>query len=328
MAYHSQQFIPAKINYPTHEQELLAIVDTLAVWRNELMGLPFVVPSDHLSLRAFMMQKNLSRRQARWTEALADYEYTIVYIPGERNTIADAMSRYSFSVEAPALVIAGISEVSISTDFISQVKVGYTSDAFCVQALKNVKSVPGWKLEAGLLYFEDRILVPAEAPLREALLHDAHDTLGHFGDRKTYQALSQSFFWPRMRTKVKEYIKSCDACQRNKSRTTTLAGERHALPVPTRAFADVSVDFVAPFPLCEGFDGVMSITDRLSGYCCLVACRITDDAKATADRFFKNWHRFFGLPERIVSDRDIHFTNKFWQSLHQRLRIWARASQS
>ena len=143
MAYHSQQFIPAKINYPTHEQELLAIVDTLAVWRNELMGLPFVVPSDHLSLRAFMMQKNLSRRQARWTEALADYEYTIVYIPGERNTIADAMSRYSFSVEAPALVIAGISEVSISTDFISQVKVGYTSDAFCVQALKNVKSVPG-----------------------------------------------------------------------------------------------------------------------------------------------------------------------------------------
>ena len=172
-----------------------------------------------------------------------------------------------------------------------------------------------------LLYFKDCTLVPAEAPLREALLHDTHNTLGHFGDHKTYQALSQSFFWPRMQTEVKEYVKSCDACQRNKSRTTTLAGEGHTLPVPTRAFDNVSVDFVAPFPLCRGFDGVMSITDHLLGYCCLVACRITNDAKATANRFFENWHRFFGLPERIVSDRDVRFTNKFWRSLHQRLHV-------
>ena len=119
MAYHSLQFISAEVNYPTHEQELLAIVNTLAVWRNELMGLPFVVLSDHLSLRAFMMQENLLRRQAQWTEALADYDYTIIYIPGEKNTIADAMSRNSFSVEAPALIVAGISEVSISTNVVS-----------------------------------------------------------------------------------------------------------------------------------------------------------------------------------------------------------------
>jgi hypothetical protein len=65
VAYHSQQFIPAEVNYPTHEQELLAIIDTLAVWCNELMGLPFIIHSDHHTFGSFMMQKNLSRWQAQ-----------------------------------------------------------------------------------------------------------------------------------------------------------------------------------------------------------------------------------------------------------------------
>jgi hypothetical protein len=64
VAYHSQQFIPVEVNYPTHEQELLAIVDTLAAWCNELMGLPFIVLSDHHTLGSFMTQKNLLRWQA------------------------------------------------------------------------------------------------------------------------------------------------------------------------------------------------------------------------------------------------------------------------
>jgi hypothetical protein len=69
--------------------------------------------------------------------------YCHVHSWGEEQ-IADAMSCYSFSIDSPVLIIAGISEVSVSTDFITQVKMRYTSDAkFCVQALKNVKSVPG-----------------------------------------------------------------------------------------------------------------------------------------------------------------------------------------
>ena len=65
----------------------------------------------------------------------------------------------------------------------------------------------------------------------------------------------------------------------------------------------------------------MTVSDHLPGYCRIVPCRITDDAKQTADRFFDNWHCFFGLPERIVNDRDMCFTNKFWRSLHKRLGV-------
>ena len=37
-------------------------------------------------------------------------------------------------------------------------------------------------------------------------------------------------------------------------------------------------------------------------------------------------HCFFGLPKRIVSDRDVRFTNKFWRSPHKRLGVKLQTS--
>ena len=38
IAYHSRKLIPAERNYPTHEQELLSLVEALRVWRHYLLG--------------------------------------------------------------------------------------------------------------------------------------------------------------------------------------------------------------------------------------------------------------------------------------------------
>ncbi|GAA5880787.1 hypothetical protein JCM8547_003959 [Rhodosporidiobolus lusitaniae] len=57
--------------------------------------------------------------------------------------------------------------------------------------LRNLESSPSFSNREGILYFEDaRIVVPKIKALREALLHDAHDALGHLGPRKTMAALS------------------------------------------------------------------------------------------------------------------------------------------
>lgn len=322
VGYHSRQFIAAEKNYPTHEQELLAIVDTLKAWRMELLGIPFQILTDHDTLTRFMTQQSFSKRQARWLEVLADFDFKISHIPGEKNTAADSMSRYSFAAfDEPQILVAGVATVAVGDSIISAVKAGYSSDPFCIQALKNVRSVPGWELKGGLLYFEDRVVIPADSALREALLGDAHDALGHLGARKTFAALSQSYYWEKMSHSVQQYVSSCDSCQRNKSRTSARAGELHALPIPSRLFGDVALDFVGPLPTCEGFDQLLTITDRLSGYVRLLPGKTRDGAKETAERFFDGWGRLFGVPERLVSDRDIRFTNRFWRSLHRKLGV-------
>jgi len=86
----------AELNYSVHEKELLAIIRALKKWRTDLLGSPFYVYTDHKTLLNFNTQKDLSRRQARWMEDLASFDCKFVYIKGENNTVADALSRYPF----------------------------------------------------------------------------------------------------------------------------------------------------------------------------------------------------------------------------------------
>jgi hypothetical protein len=86
----------AETRYPTHDKEMLAIVNMLGEWRTYLQGRqPFTIRvlTDHNSLQFFMTQQSLSARQSRWLDKLADFDFKIEYIKGPTNVVADALSR-------------------------------------------------------------------------------------------------------------------------------------------------------------------------------------------------------------------------------------------
>ena len=45
---------------------------------------------------------------------------------------------------------------------------------------------------------------------------------GHFGIAKTYDAISQRFYFPRMKKTIERYIKMCVQCQHNKAKKDKL----------------------------------------------------------------------------------------------------------
>lgn len=93
VAFESTTFKDAELNYPVHEKELLAVIRALKRWRSDLIGSPFFVFTDHKTLENFNTQKDLSRRQARWMEFLSQFDGHFVYVRGDRNSVADALSR-------------------------------------------------------------------------------------------------------------------------------------------------------------------------------------------------------------------------------------------
>ena len=93
VAFWSGKWNAAQQNYPVHEQELLALIETLKRFRGVLHGTKFVVRTDHKGLEYFMKQRNLSPRQHRWLDVLSEFQFEIRYIPGETNGLADALSR-------------------------------------------------------------------------------------------------------------------------------------------------------------------------------------------------------------------------------------------
>jgi RNase H-like domain found in reverse transcriptase len=91
VAFESRSLSAAEKRYPTGEQELLAVVLALKVWRCYLQGPPIKVIKDHSAITCLPNSPLSGRRRACWAEFLADYDISREYQPGKDN-IADPLS--------------------------------------------------------------------------------------------------------------------------------------------------------------------------------------------------------------------------------------------
>ena len=94
IAFESRQLKAAEKNYPVHHKVLLAMKYALVKFRVHLLGSkPFVIYTDHASLRTATQSPHLSQRMARWLSFFAEYNFEVKYKPGKQNVLADALSR-------------------------------------------------------------------------------------------------------------------------------------------------------------------------------------------------------------------------------------------
>ena len=158
VAFDSMTFKGAELNYPVHEKELLAVIRALRKWHVDLLGSPFFIYTDHKTLENFNTQKDLSRRQARWMEFLSQYDAKIIYIKGDDNTVADALSRlphnstseeaeqstrhpYSYCDDNESLeVIASIWNADYSGPFESATALTSLPDPISINATLNISA--------------------------------------------------------------------------------------------------------------------------------------------------------------------------------------------
>ncbi len=81
LALFFMKMISTQTRYKTHNQELLAIVETVKTWRHYFEGYKYklLVLSDHNNLRWFMDTKSLSSRLVRWAPEFFRYHFRIGY---------------------------------------------------------------------------------------------------------------------------------------------------------------------------------------------------------------------------------------------------------
>ncbi|MCO5568774.1 hypothetical protein L7F22_022474 [Adiantum nelumboides] len=93
IAYESRFFSKPQMTAQIYEKELLAAIHALTQWRHYLLRADFIVFTDHQSLRYFLSQKQLSEKQMRWANILSQFHFQIVHVQGQKNVVADALSR-------------------------------------------------------------------------------------------------------------------------------------------------------------------------------------------------------------------------------------------
>lgn len=321
VAFMSKKMLPAERNYPVHEQELLAVICALKEWRHYLHGNKFKVITDHKSLRYLQTQPCLSSRQVRWSEFLQQFDVEIEYQQGKSNVVADALSRRTDHAQDHTLANAGTSEIDWSSTLLQQIKEGYEQDPECKKVLAG-KHESDFTITDGLIYKNERIYIPNVMSIKTQLLNEAHDAKvsGHGGVSKTLELLSRTYYWPKMKEDVNNYVRSCYKCQSNKPNNRHPLGLLQPIPVPERAWKQVSMDLITQLPKTkEGHDAIVVFVDKFTKMVHIAATTTSVTAPQLAQIFFREVIRLHGVPKSIISDRDPRFTSNFWKSLWTQL---------
>jgi RNase H-like domain found in reverse transcriptase/Reverse transcriptase (RNA-dependent DNA polymerase)/Integrase zinc binding domain/Chromo (CHRromatin Organisation MOdifier) domain/Retroviral aspartyl protease len=321
IAFMSKKMLPAERNYPVHEQELLAVICALKEWRHYLHGNKFKVITDHKSLKYLQTQPNLSTRQVRWSEFVQQFDFEIEYQQGKTNVVADALSRRVDHVDDSRAVNAGLTEIDWSNALLQQIKESYLKDDKCKEVLEKTSSQELTLLN-DLIYKGNQLYVPNDLNIKTQLLNEAHDARisGHVGTSKTLELLSRTYYWPKMQEDVKNYVRSCYKCQSNKPNNRHPFGLLQPLPIPEKAWEQVSMDLITQLPKTRnGHDAIAVFVDKFTKMVHIVATNTTVTAPELARIFFREVVRLHGIPKSIISDRDPRFTSHFWKCLWSQL---------
>ncbi|GJV56327.1 reverse transcriptase domain-containing protein [Tanacetum coccineum] len=136
---------------------------------------------------------------------------------------------------------------------------------------------------------------------------------GHYGANSTAKKIFDAgFYWPTIYKDAYEFVKTCDACQRQGKISQRDEMPQNAIQV-CEIFDLWGIDFMGPFPSSKGNKYILVAVDYLSKWVEAKALP-TNDARVVV-KFLKSLFSRFGAPRAIISDRGTHFCNdKFGNS--------------
>ena len=183
----------------------------------------------------------------------------------------------------------------------------------------------------GLYFKHTAVVIPDHADLRRKLLHEYHNTpdAGHLGVARTTKLIEKDYWWSTLRVDVLSHVKHCGACQRNKGATQRPFREAQPLAVPDYQWKDISMDMITHLPPTRsGSTSIMVVVDRLSKMVHFLPTFDTVSAEDVAALFRDREFCLHGMPQSIVSDRDVKFTSAFWQELQRLLGVQLNLSSA
>lgn len=149
---------------------------------------------------------------------------------------------------------------------------------------------------------------------------------GHSGVEATYKRLKSMFYWKGMKKTVKEYVRVCSVCQCHKPDLATYPGLLQPLPIPTKIWTDISMDFIEGLPSSHGKTVIFVIVDRLSKYAHFIPLSHPFKVAQIAQVFMDTIYKLHRLPKTITSDKDKVFISNFWKELFKKLGVTLQLS--
>jgi Integrase zinc binding domain len=156
------------------------------------------------------------------------------------------------------------------------------------------------------------------------MYHD-HESIGHPRIFNTYASVACDYWWLDMKQFVVQYVKGCVVCQSMKPNTVQpkvpiypiTVAELHAYP-----FQTISWDLITDLPKAGSLDLVLTIVDHdCSKAVLFFPCSKDVDATGVATIYTQQVFPHYGVPKKIISDRDPRFTAALANAICAQLNI-------
>jgi transposase InsO family protein len=322
--YWSRTLQPAERNYSVTEKEALGVVQSLRHFRVYILGRRTTIYTDHQALRQVLTETEPTGRRARWVAALQEYQLEIRYRPGNKNLLADSLSRNPALREVKALEAEEPAAADgLLLDVWKYLKQGgELTNEDAAQNRRVLRMAARMMIENGELYRRRsngppvRVLISQEA--RKRLMQEMHEGLAHLGERTTVDMVVNQAWWPNVYKDTIQHVRTCESCQAH-SRPER-AGPPMSIPVG-QLFERFALDFVGPLPANEGENRyILVATEALTRWPIARATKYAD-AETVAKFLYEEIIIPFGLPQTLLTDRGSHFVNEFIRELNEILQV-------
>ena len=325
--------------WTAREKETYAIVCALRKWSGHIGLQPVAVCTDHQSLQSWHKEhvdtpSGPAARRARWHETFAKFDLSIVYVPGQDNTVADCLSRWTYPAGKAWMDISShgdVEETEEAKRIIEMEKAMEQEYWNAVSAPSDDEWPEGLTEDGDKLFLKDKLLVP-ENRVEELIDHWHNAQLMHPGRDKMQQDLDWRFkFPPGYYAILDKYCSNCAVCRATKSPNHSTAGN-----LVYTAMRSVAMDvFAMPEVTVEGetYDCVILAVDSHSGYIVAVPGKKSKkkdkgdkhgvglQAKTVANAMIRHWLTIFDVPAVICSDRGSQFVGTWFKTMCKHMGI-------
>ena len=313
VGYYSRKLTAPETRYPINEKEALSIIAVISNFKNILYGRKLHIKTDHSNL-TFLESSKVQRVQ-RWRLLLNEYDHTIEFLPGSKNSCADWLSRNLSEEEEVRPITQKLKiENTNRSNLNLQTQVLLTTNQPISSSTKLLIPQPKESDNKTKFKLSDSELTKVVRRL--------HNDLNHPCAKRMRPALSEIYELRGQHNLINEICETCHICQTSK-KVQTRSGLFKGTSPTFAPFQAVAVDLVGPFryigpteELSHSSLNLLTIIDLCTRWVEIV---VVDDTKAetVTEAFLINWIQRYPLPDRVVSDRGVQFLSSEFQKLLQ-----------
>jgi len=181
-----------------------------------------------------------------------------------------------------------------------------------------------------MIEYNESLYVSEDFSVKEELLKRHHDDslARHFDADKISELLDCKYYWKSMIKNVKEYIDTCDICQRVKIKRHLSYDELRSLFQSTDSWKEIIMNFITDLSSSKWkeivYDSILVIVDCYMKMMRYLFMKKTLTVIEWAKLFLEKIALRYEISNDIIIDRDSLFINAFWSKIcyHVKMKRW------